>query len=87
MTKKPNYTCKDLEQDDIVEITRMDECKKIAKMLGKNWKGKKNNRDWTRNCNYWAPDSDVFFNKYAGNNKGDYSQQACKKEVLDTKSP
>ena len=84
--------CKEVYEDDIVEITSIDECEKIAKMLGKRWDPKPENSDSsTRNCNYWASrisrDQKFQFNKYAGNKKGKYSQQACKKEVIDKKSP
>ena len=69
----------------------MDECAKMAQILGKRWTGIQNDNTWTRNCNYWASstkrDQEFFFNKYAGNNKGTLSQQACKKEVIDTRSP
>ena len=56
---------------DIVEITRKDECEKVAKMLGKTWGGTENIAS-TRNCYYWddsAKRGQLFrFNKYKGNN-------------------
>ena len=89
--------CTEVYEDDIVEITSIDECEKIAKMLGKRWDPIPKKEDpvvgWngkTRNCNYWVDrvkrGQKFLFNKY-GNKKGKYSQQACKKEVIDKKSP
>ncbi len=90
---KTQSLCTELEEDDIVEVTARNECEQMAEMLEHTFDSSftGSNEHWTRNCNYWAANSERYqkfwFNTYAGNNKGEYSQQACQKEVTDIKSP
>ena len=85
--------CKDLDEggDEIVKITSVDECQKLATMFGKRWDGSKHINTWTAYCHYWndplKKGQNIVFNRYTGNYRGTYAQQACKKEVIDTKSP